>query len=357
VASANLADALVEFQVEDCEGTAIGDPIDSLPVMVVNKTTTSICNHEEISTPIVEAIEAKEELDTTIDTIQVCGYNQDEESYAKYLIRTTTSINNKTGVKTEVIEYTTNGKDWTTTEPVDDNTDPILFTIGDCAPVQLPEPCYENKSYEIGSGKALVFAENTLFKYGGGFFEGEGGVIEGDDISIDVTHKEGDRFGNGFDSLLKTLPTKVVIKTSAGGNAKVSVMQVCGTTPETVNTVNGLIVVNAVPNYTTEDIDISWNDVDDETAYEVYRYETANGVTTAVKIGDTAADTTTFTDTTALPNTQYTYFVKGVNSVSQVTSSGASVILDKITGTITLSWNGTGYDSNDDFTMNAIYNL
>jgi predicted nucleic acid-binding Zn-ribbon protein len=355
VTASNIGDSLVSYQVVDCDNNNVGSPIDSLPVMVVNKTTTSICNTTDITDPITTAINDKEEIDTTVDTIQVCGFNQADSTYAKYLIRTTKTINNKTGVVTEAVEYTTNGKDWTTTEPTDSNTNPILFTIGDCAPVQLPEPCYENKSYEIKANKALVFPANSLFKYGGSIYKGTGGVIEGNDIVLDYELQEGDSFGNGFDSMLKTLPNIVTVKVGNSSNAKLSVMQVCGTTPQEVNTVGGVIVVQAIPDYVTGDIDVSWNDVSDETAYDVYRYETVNGVTTAVKIGSTAANVTTFTDTTALPNTSYTYFVKGVNSISQVTSSTASVILNVATGTITLAWTGSGLDTNADFTMNAIY--
>ena len=55
----DISAALVEFQVKDCEDNDVGTPIESLPVMVVNKTTTSICNTDDITEPIVEAIELK----------------------------------------------------------------------------------------------------------------------------------------------------------------------------------------------------------------------------------------------------------------------------------------------------------
>lgn len=346
----------VEFQKEDCDGNPVGDPIVAEPVLVVNKVDVSICNTDDITEPIVEAIEAKEEVDTIVDTIQVCGYNQEKDSYAKYLIRTTRTINNKTNVTTEKIEYTTNGKDWTETEPVDANNNPILFTIGDCAPVQLPEPCYENKSYEVGPAKGIVFAANTLFKYGGAFFNGGGGMIEGNNINNFISYEEGDQFGNGFGSLLKTLPNQVTVYTDSTGNAKISVMQVCGSTPQILDAVNGVIVTQATAVYPDETIDVTWNDIENETSYDIYRYETVDGVSTAVKIGTVAAGVTTYNDNTALPNVDYTYYVIGVNSVSQSISSNASVIIDKITGSITLAWTGTGYDSNDDFAMNAIYN-
>ena len=304
---------------------------------------------------IKEAIENKEEIDTTVSTINVCGFNQATNSYSKYIIRNTKKINNTTGVETEIQEFTSNGLNWTTIVPVDSNLNPILFTVGECAPVELPELCYENKSYEIPSNKGLVFAENTLFKYGGSFFEGEGGIIEGNDISAVVTHKQGDGFGNGFDSLLKTLPNKVAIRCSTNSNAKISVMQVCGTTPQLLNVVSGLIVANATPNYTTNSIDVTWNDILNETSYDIYRYVTSAGITTAVKIGSVPTNTTFFSDTTAQPLINYTYYIIGVNSISTSISSNAVALLEVVTGSINLAWVGSGYDSNEDLNMTFNY--
>jgi hypothetical protein len=373
VINTTLESSLTSFQAKDCSGADIGTPEVAQKSVILNKITTTICNVDEITDPIVdiiktesdetqvkldevkEAIENKEEIDTTVSTINVCGFNQATNSYAKYIIRHTKKINNTTGVETEIQEFTSNGLNWTTTIPVDVNSNPILFTIGECPILPESKPCYENKSYEIPASKGLVFAENTLFKYGGSFFEGEGGIIEGNDISALVTHKEGDRFGNGFDSLLETLPNKVSIRCSINSNAKVSVMQICGTTPQLVDVLSGLIVTNATPNYTTNSIDVTWNDILNETSYDIYRYVTSAGATTAVKIGSVTANTTSFADTTAQVLINYTYYVVGVNSVSTTISSNATALLGVVTGSLNLAWIGTGYDTNEDLNMTFTY--
>jgi hypothetical protein len=132
-------------------------------------------------------------------------------------------------------------------------------------------------------------------------------------------------------------------------------MQICGTTPQLVDVVSGLIVTNAAPNYTTNSIDVTWNDILNETSYDIYRYETSAGETTAVKIGSVAANTTSFADTTAQTLINYTYYVIGVNSVSTTISSNTTALLGVVTGSINLAWIGTGYDTNEDLNMTFNY--
>lgn len=53
----SLDPTLVEFQVEDCEGNIIGDPVPANMVVVVNKTTTKICNVEDLTKPITDKLD------------------------------------------------------------------------------------------------------------------------------------------------------------------------------------------------------------------------------------------------------------------------------------------------------------
>jgi predicted nucleic acid-binding Zn-ribbon protein len=52
VTAGDITASLVEFQIEDCTGADIGDPVDVLPTIVVNKVITSICNVQELANAI-----------------------------------------------------------------------------------------------------------------------------------------------------------------------------------------------------------------------------------------------------------------------------------------------------------------
>jgi hypothetical protein len=297
------------------------------------------------------------ELDLVVSERTVCGLDQLTGFKNTYIIRTEVYVNNTTGAKTSKDWFSMNGLVFTDVVPVDMNGNPVMFTPGAC-PIEVVYPCYENRSYEIPANKAIVFNENTLFSYGGSIYKGEGKVNEFNDIDAALTHTEGDAFSNGDANLIaidKPLPNKLVVSALTNSNVKMSVLQICGYTPEIVDIVNGLIVLSATPNTTTNEIDLSWNDISGETGYEVWRYESINGVSTAVLVQTLPADTTAWSDNTVVPNTNYTYFIKGVNPVSSATSNQAVGELAVISGSIVLAWTGSGYDSNEDFALETQY--
>lgn len=45
------------FQVKDCSNNNVGTPVEAKQVVVLNKTTTKVCNTDEITSPIIEKIQ------------------------------------------------------------------------------------------------------------------------------------------------------------------------------------------------------------------------------------------------------------------------------------------------------------
>jgi predicted nucleic acid-binding Zn-ribbon protein len=116
VTASNIGDSLVSYQVVDCDNNNVGSPIDSLPVMVVNKTTTSICNTADITDPITDSLQAiKDELNVDLIYSPATKFHIGTTNYYS---REVVTYDNETDAElTRTTEYSTDGVVWTTTAP------------------------------------------------------------------------------------------------------------------------------------------------------------------------------------------------------------------------------------------------
>lgn len=90
----------------------------------------------------------------------------------------------------------------------------------------------------------------------------------------------------------------------------------------------------------TNHVSLSWTDIDGETGYGIWR-STSDNSGTAAHVGTVAANVTSYNDTTAVPGTLYTYWVRATNSacgtLSDFQSAGVVGVRKLATVTVTAS--------------------
>jgi hypothetical protein len=113
-------------------------------------------------------------------------------------------------------------------ETINLNTDQIEekldLLIGLSTPILV-----ENKSYKITDGQTITFAVGSVFSYAVGIFGGSANYTEGGSIIGDYT--QGESFGNGDRNNLVLNSNSIVINALAGGDVRISVLQVPSYSP------------------------------------------------------------------------------------------------------------------------------
>jgi surface protein len=98
VLSGDITDTLVEFQVEDCDGNPVGNPMDALPTIVLNKQIVSICNVQELADAInagaKDYTSVLESIDTKLDELTLIKAELIQSNTTLSEIETNTSETN-----------------------------------------------------------------------------------------------------------------------------------------------------------------------------------------------------------------------------------------------------------------------
>ncbi len=160
--------------------------------------------------------------------------------------------------------------------------------------------------------------------------------------------------------------TNLIIANSGQPNASVTIPQIsetpifliCSMTSNTeVETPTGL-VATAI---SSAQIDLSWNDLSNETSYTLFR-SLSNDTNSVVKLAGCPADQVSYSDTGLNSGTTYYYWVKAYNSISESGFSSVSsattptspnppdnlIITGSTTNSISLQWNDNS-DNEDAF--------
>lgn len=100
------------------------------------------------------------------------------------------------------------------------------------------------------------------------------------------------------------------------GDLTIKVTKWCGQTLAIGTTLGGALILATINyNSVTEVATLNWTDVTAEIGYKVFKYKTADGISTAVEIGNVGADVTTLNHIITVFNEEFSFYVVAYNVV------------------------------------------
>jgi hypothetical protein len=137
------------------------------------------------------------------------------------------------------------------------------------------------------------------------------------------TFTAGQTFSLG-DWLVQQDVNLIVRSLNVGDSFRLTLRKVCGYEPAQADVIDGSAFVLGTSVTPGVSIDLSWVDVNAETGYRIFRKEVGGTYTLLATVG---ANVTTYSDTTAVIGTTYTYQIEAFNAAYNVFSNESSNVL------------------------------